>query len=225
MSVKPVLLKDLRRDAIRNHQANTGNGSYNRFSPLVTRERSLSTAKRQLSNDEDDSDTDTRKRTKVDGQAIFDQLKNQDTMISELEELIKASTPVASSQEDAEPPPAPDPVWKAIGLLLKLHKGVLSAVIDWGGKGSTISRGNVPLSLVEARGTPVKKRINPAPVPVPAPSPEETAEKKHEAVYSGCGKETGHFQLGLRECPLHEQGHAGAQGHDGPKQQGARGQA
>jgi hypothetical protein len=185
MSVKPVLLKDIRRDAIRNHQQNRGNGSYNSFSPLVAREHANSVAKRQL--DCDDSDTEieseNRKKTKVDRSVIFDQLKGQDVMLVELKDLIKTN----GSSEDPENTDPPNPIWKALGLMAKLHEGLLSAVIDWGGKNTTQTGGGS--AEIQKRGpgsgaaakklTYAAQAAAPAPEKiVPPPTPEETADKK-----------------------------------------------
>jgi hypothetical protein len=184
MSVKPVLLKDLRRDAIRNHQQNRGNGSYNSFSPLVARERANSVAKRQL--DCDDSDTEieseNRKKSKVDRSAVFDQLKGQDVMLVELKDLIKAN----GSSEDPENTDPPNPIWKALGLMAKLHEGLLSAVIDWGGSNTTQTGGGSAEVQKRGSGSGAAKKLTyaaqaaaPAPEKIaPPPTPEETADKK-----------------------------------------------
>jgi hypothetical protein len=49
MSVKPVLLSEIRRTAVQQHQQLVGKGEYNRFSPLEPRARTFS-FKRKLEN-------------------------------------------------------------------------------------------------------------------------------------------------------------------------------
>ena len=76
MSVRPILLKDIRRTAFNNHQQHTGKGNYNRFAPLE-RNRTFSSGKRQLSAS-DGAESVSVKSPKLDSNLIFEQLKDQE---------------------------------------------------------------------------------------------------------------------------------------------------
>ena len=97
MSVRPVLLKDLRRTAISQHQQGKGKGDHNRFAPLAPRERLISTGKRQLS---EVNDAPTPKNPRFDANLVFAQLKDQDASLAEAKELLSAAA--ATSEELAK---------------------------------------------------------------------------------------------------------------------------
>jgi hypothetical protein len=85
MSVRPTLLRDIKRSAIVQHQQSTGNGFYNRWSPLVPRDRILSTGKRRLSgNDQGDDMTSSQvnKNPRFDSSVVFGQLKGQEKVLA-----------------------------------------------------------------------------------------------------------------------------------------------
>ena len=86
MSVRPVYLKDLRRTAISQHQQSTGTGNYNRWSPLVPRERSVSVGKRRLSDKDGECTTqgNVAKAPRFDSSVVLTQLKDQEKLLKEV---------------------------------------------------------------------------------------------------------------------------------------------
>ena len=89
MSVRPVLLKDIRRTPINNHMANTGKGNYNRFEMLAPRDRVFSNGKRQLPRDNPDPPP---KSPRFDSNVVFDQLKAQEATMQEASSLLDKAT-------------------------------------------------------------------------------------------------------------------------------------
>jgi hypothetical protein len=89
MSVRPTLLRDIKRTAAQQHQANVGVRSYNRFNPLTgtPRGRILSVGKRQLENP-DDAGGNAQKAPKLDSNLIFNQLKEHDSVFTEVDNAI-----------------------------------------------------------------------------------------------------------------------------------------
>jgi hypothetical protein len=156
MSVRPTLTKDLRRTAVQQHQASKGKGSYNSFDPLVPRERTFSVGKRQL--DSADDYAQAAKTPKLDPNVIFSQLKDQDSVLAEIETTLVD----LNAKHDAAP--APDPMLagllKIVSLLAKSQKNLTSAVLD-----SAKLAGN---SLVISAPPP-------APVLAPAPASKKTS--------------------------------------------------
>jgi hypothetical protein len=90
MSVKPVYLREIRKTPVYQHQLSTGTGNYNRWSPLVPRDRSVSVGKRRLSDKEDDnpSQGNVAKAPKFDSSVVLDQLKGQETLLKEVKESL-----------------------------------------------------------------------------------------------------------------------------------------
>ena len=82
MSVRLTLLKDISRTAIGNHQQAYGKGNYNRFASIAPRDRSLSTGKRQHSQDIPDP-------PRLHANTVFAQLKDQEVTMLEAKTLLK----------------------------------------------------------------------------------------------------------------------------------------
>jgi hypothetical protein len=133
MSVRPVLLKDIRKTAVSAHQQQVGNGAYNRWTPLVSRDRAPSQGKRPLSGTDDDDIA--KKAPKLDRKAIFEKVREQENVLKDLKTLAK--------EEDEKPykTDGQTAIWKAIGMLIMFNEGLLSAVVDLDGVGSG-SRGS-----------------------------------------------------------------------------------
>jgi hypothetical protein len=137
MSVRPVLLKDIRRTAISNHQQQKGTGNYNSFSPLVDRGRSPSVGKRKLSPDKDTgsgsaSQTNVTKMPRFDSSVVFEQLKGQDVIFSEVKGIM-GSLPGEDAFDGTVPGPVKESLvgmGKVFNLLLKSHENLTSVLVD-----------------------------------------------------------------------------------------------
>jgi hypothetical protein len=121
MSVKPILLRDIKKSAAQAHQQQVGNGSYNRFSPLVTRDRAFSYGKRPLA--PDDIVETAKKNPRLDKKIIFDQVRIHEKTITEWKKMVADNNPVEEGTEG-------QPIWKAIGMIVGVQEGLMSAVID-----------------------------------------------------------------------------------------------
>jgi hypothetical protein len=186
MSVRPTLLKDIRRTAVDNHQQNLGNGQYNRFAPLDPRGRTFSTGKRLLSGD---STADPAPKTpRLDSSVVFGQLKVQETALKEvtagLEELNKLT---------AEP--GTDPKWVCVSKILKgladSQTNLSSAVLDALKLREPVNQAKLA-STKEAQAKPHQKLVESAAV---------TGEKKLKQVLRDAEKKTVIFDLNLGPIP------------------------
>jgi hypothetical protein len=134
MSVRPVYLKDIRRTAVTNHRLSTGTGEYNRWSPLVPRDRSVSVGKRRLSDKCDDisSQGNVAKAPRFDSSVVLTQLKGQETLLSEVkDDLGKLDFDVVIGQ--VLPQPVKDVIvglGKAVNKLLKSQENLTSVLVD-----------------------------------------------------------------------------------------------
>jgi hypothetical protein len=132
MSVRPVLLKDIRRTAINSHVSQTGKGNYNRFGPL-DRGRTYSTGKRQLSATDNPEPPYSAKAPRIDANLIFDQLKGQDAIFAEAKTLL--ATAVKSGEDafsatDGGIGTAISCLTKLLTLVLQSQENLTSALID-----------------------------------------------------------------------------------------------
>jgi hypothetical protein len=134
MSVRPFLLKDLKKSAIVQHQLATGNGNYNCWSLLVPRDRSVSVGKRRLSDKSDGplSQGNAPKAPRFDASVVLGQLKGQETVLSEIEvSLDKISYDTVLGQ--VLPQQVKDVIvsmGNALNLLLKSQKNLTSVLVD-----------------------------------------------------------------------------------------------
>jgi hypothetical protein len=161
MSVRPTLLKDLRRTAIQIHQQKTGTGNYNRYEPLTPRGRVFSTSKGQLESDDSTAET-AAKAPKLDSNLVFEQLKGQDTVLSELD---KALDDLGKAESEAPKDPRFDGLCKIVRLLATSQKNLTSALVDTV-KVKTISAPETAKPPVDKTATQVKGKK-----PPPPPSP------------------------------------------------------
>jgi hypothetical protein len=200
MSVRPVLLKDIRRTAIEQHQQSRGTGSYNSFSPLMPRERTFSYGKRRLStgkNDETHSIDHASKVPRFDSSAVFEQLKGQETVLSEVKGMLDTMD-VSTAIGDK----APEEVKRtfvgieaALKLLLKSQENLTSVLVDAFkvkpsmDKVSNSQKNNtLPKENAKATATHVNK-------------PEVTAARKVKQAIRDAEKKTLLFNLDLGKVP------------------------
>jgi hypothetical protein len=127
MSVRPVLIKDYRRSAIQNHRLKVGNDSYNRFEPLVQRDRTFFAGKRPRSTDNDSEQAP--KTPKLDSNVVFSQLSAQDTALKEANSLMDEFTAL-NAKAEAQADPRIDCLAKIVKTLIKAHEGLCSSVLD-----------------------------------------------------------------------------------------------
>jgi hypothetical protein len=168
MSVRPVLLKDIRRTAIEQHRMATGTGDYNRYTPLVSRDRSFSFGKRKLSQG-DSNPEQPPKAQKFDSSVVFEQLKGQDKVLGEVKEVFCKIDGVTLGDE------TPQPVREvigfmrtALGLLFNSQENLTSVLVDSCkvNASSGGSKGNKAAAAVEAG-----KTIPPTAIPALQPPP------------------------------------------------------
>jgi hypothetical protein len=191
MSVRPTLLKDIRRTAIENHHLKTGTGNYNRWEVLSPRARTFSAGKRPLESDGNAGGATAAKNPKLDSNLIFTQLKDQDSVLKELDVAVTE----LEKPSDLPPDPRLDAVVKVIKLLAKSQKNLTSAVMDSAKLSSTSSN-----SYSAAASAPAQAK-KPSNIPVPAPDPVETAAKKVKQVLKDAEKKTVIFNLNLGKHP------------------------
>jgi hypothetical protein len=184
MSVKPTLLKEIRRTAYQQHQANVGTGSYNRFDALTPRGRTFSVGKRQLEQAGEDP-VSARKAPRLDSNLVFNQLKEQDSILEEVEKGIEE----IEKSNTENPDPRLNMVIRILKLLGKSQKNLTSAVTD-------------SCKIAPALAPP--QRVVPAPQKKPAPpalSEEETKVKKVKSVLRDAEKKTVLFNLNMGKNP------------------------
>jgi hypothetical protein len=201
MSVRPTLTKDLRRTAIQQHQANKGKGTYNSFDALSPRGRTFSAGKRPLDSDScsgSGSDSSQASKTpKLDSNAIFSQLKDQDSVLTEIDTVL--SDLVAKNDSAPAPDPVLGGVLKVVSLLAKSHKNLTSLIVD-----STKLAENSPAlpaknSTSAPAPAPSGKRTAAAPTPISA---TEAATRKVKQVLRDAEKKTVLFNLDLGKNPM-----------------------
>jgi hypothetical protein len=167
MSVKPTLLRDIKRTAAQQHQANIGTGTYNRFSALTPRGRIFSTGKRQL--EAQGEYENLSKAPKLDANLVFGQLKEQDTIIAEVESTIAE----IENSNTENPDPRLAAVVKVLKLLGKSQKNLTSAVTD-------CCKLSPPASTSKPAPAPGPSQAKKA--EIPPLSEEEVAKKKVKQV-------------------------------------------
>jgi hypothetical protein len=199
MSVKPVLLKDLRRTAVQQHQRSTGTGDYNRFSPLAPRERTFSYGKRKLPTDDsgDSNAGSAPKAPKFDSSAVFAQLKGQDEVLEGIREQLSNFEKVVIPEE-AAPAPTRDAInflGNAMKLLLKSQSNLTSVLVDvfkFQENPPTVS------AIAQKPSVPTGKNSSP-PVTAPAPAPDPA--KRVKQALREAEKKLVMFNLDLGKVP------------------------
>ena len=205
MSVRPTLLKDIRRTAISSHQLHTGKGNYNRFGPLE-RNRTFSTGKRQLSVSDGAEATGFAKTPKLDANLIFEQLKDQDAIFAEAKGLLDTATKTgedAFSATDGGIGTAISCLTKVLALVLKSQENLTSAIID------SAKLSNAPITNTTAIKVPTNLQVHNdfrtrsnSIKPITAPlTAEEVAAKKVKQAIKEAEKKTLVFNLDLGTAP------------------------
>jgi hypothetical protein len=200
MSVKPTLLKDIRRTAIHNHQASVGTGEYNRWSPLVQRERTFSYGKRKLTNDVSGADVipgNAPKAAKFDATVVFEQLKGQDMVLAEVKSIMdKFDTEI--KLDDTVAPPVRDAITllgTAVKSLLCSQTNLTSVLVD-------AFKLKDPHSPPAPKDAVTKKQASLASAPAPAPKdPKVEAAKKVKQALREAERKTVIFNLDLGKVP------------------------
>jgi rRNA maturation endonuclease Nob1 len=131
MPVRPVLLKDLRRTAVQQHQLSVGTGDYNRYSPLDPRARTFSYGKRKLETDVNDVNN-APKTPRFDSSVVFEQLKGQELVLEEVKSTLGKLDECSLEGENCSPKvkEAFGIIGCALKLLFKSHENLTSAVVD-----------------------------------------------------------------------------------------------
>jgi hypothetical protein len=186
MSVKPTLVREIRRMAVQQHQASIGTGSYNRFDTLSPRGRTFSVGKRQLEQQGEDP-ISARKAPRLDSNLVFNQLKEQDSILDEVDtdiaEIEKSNTENPDSRLNL--------VITVLKLLGKSQRNLTSAVTD-----------NFKLAPALAPAAPpVRVMVQQKRAPPPALSVEENKVKKLKTVLREAEKKTVLFNLNLGKNP------------------------
>jgi hypothetical protein len=188
MSVRPVLLKDLKRSAVHNHRINLGKDDYNRFSPLTQRPRIHSTGKRPRSEDLDSSQAP--KTPRLDSSMIFSQLSNQETALKTVKTLA-TELETLNAREDLPKDPRLDCISKIILELVKSNETLASVVLDsvsLSNQNAKKPGNNIP-SFSQVASKPVPPRVE--------VSSEETQRRKVKNALREAEKKTLIFNLNL----------------------------
>jgi hypothetical protein len=197
MSVRPTLLKDIRRTAIQQHQASKGKGSYNSFDVLSNRLRTFSAGKRPLEPCASDSDSSQAPKTpKLDSAMIFSQLKDQDEVISDLD---KALLSLNTQEDGPNKDPRLDSLCKVVTLLARSQRNLTSAIIDSAKLSEKTIQNSAPAPSGPASGAATgagKKK------PVEIISEEEASKRKVKNVLREAEKKTVLFNLNLGANPI-----------------------
>jgi hypothetical protein len=195
MSVRPTLLKDLRRTAVQQHQESTGTGSYNRWDVLNPRQRTFSYGKRQLDK-QGPSDGNAPKTPRLDSNTVFSQLKDQDNILSEVESTLEEMEKIST---ETPPDPRFACLTKIVKLLANSHKNLTSAVVD--SVSLSASGSKVTTAANNKAGNTGSK--NGAGVIAPAPvTEEENLTKKVKSTLREAEKKTVLFNLNLGKNPV-----------------------
>ena len=130
MSVRPTLLKDMRRTAVEKHLLAAGTGNYNRFAPIGPRDRSFSTGKRHRSAE---PVPPAPKAPRLDANTVFAQLKDQETTLAEATTLLKLASETSEeccSEKDGAIGTIIHSLLKVMSIMIISHQNITSAIVD-----------------------------------------------------------------------------------------------
>jgi hypothetical protein len=196
MSVKPVLLSEIRRTAVQQHQQLVGKGEYNRFSPLEPRSRAFS-FKRKLENS-DSGNHNVNKNPRFDSSVVLEQLKDHGIVFKEVKSNIEKAK--KSLEQDPNISPQVLEAMKCFGCALTLlsdsQEKIASTVID----GFNAKQGNSTQSSNSAQGKPTKTPVVLSPEEA-AEAAEAAATKKVKTAIRDAEKKTLIFNLDLGKAP------------------------
>jgi hypothetical protein len=193
MSVRPVLLKDLRRTAIQHHQQQIGTGDYNRYSPLAEKSRTFSFGKRKLENSGDASSAP--KTPRFDSSVVFKQLEGQDTVLGQVKEALDKFD--GSQQSDNGCTKCKESlgyIGTALRLLLNSHENLTSVMVDAFKVNSSAEKpapGNTTVQVKPSKAAEPEVKAN----------PELAAAKKVKNAIREAEKKTVLFNLDLGNVP------------------------
>jgi hypothetical protein len=198
MSVKPVYLREIRKTPVYQHQLSTGTGNYNRWSPLVPRDRSVSVGKRRLSDKGDDnlSQGNIAKAPKFDSTVVLDQLKGQETLLKEVKESL-GNLDFDTVIGQVLPKQVKDVIvalGKAVNQLLKSQENLTSVLVD------VVKVKEIHPHVVVNRG-PVEVKVKSKPPPAPV-DPKVIGERKVRQAIREAEKKTIIFNLDMGKVPV-----------------------
>jgi hypothetical protein len=197
MSVKPTLLKDLRRTAIHQHQSSIGNGSYNRWEVLDPRARTFSAGKIPRTSDTDKEQAP--KTPKLDANTVFSQLSAQDSTLKEVGTLVQ-ELDTLNDNPDTPKDPRISCIVSIIKLLVKSNENISSVVLDsLKLKGPEAPKGKtnaIPIPGFRKGGNTA------APRDVPEISPDDRTRNKIKQSLKDAEKKTVIFNLDLGTAPM-----------------------
>jgi hypothetical protein len=166
MSVRTVLLSEIRKSAVEKHQLSTGNGNYNRWSPLVQRDRSVSVGKRRLSDSTENGPGNQAKTPRFDSTAVLEQLKGQEKHLIVIKDTL-GTLDYDKVIGQVLPQPVKDVITglgKAVSMLLKSQENLTSVLVDVV-KVSETSNKIAPATKI-LKPTDVRTLPRPPPTPV-----------------------------------------------------------
>ena len=210
MSVRPTLLKDMRRTAIDNHQQATGSGNYNRFTPLAPRDRSVSVGKRQRPQEPMEP---TPKTPRLDANVVFAQLKENEPALQVAKDLLTkaaATCEECCSSKDGAMGSIIHSLLQVMTTLLISHENLSSAIIDsvklvekptpsHGGARPKDSQHSRKMDSGAGASSSQPPRF--VPPTQPAPSEEDLAKRKVRQSLREAEKRTIIFNLDLGQVP------------------------
>jgi hypothetical protein len=190
-------MRDIKKSAVANHQLSTGTGNYNRWSPLVPRDRSVSVGKRRLSDKSEDATHtgNAAKAPRFDSTAVLNQLKEQEKVMSKVKATLDTLN-IESVIGQVLPQPVKDvfvSLGAAVKLLLKSQENLTSVLVDVV-KVKEVAQAPAPVTLGE-----VKSKVKLAPAPV---DPKVAAERKVKQAIRDAEKKTLLFNLDLGKVPV-----------------------
>jgi hypothetical protein len=192
MSVKPVLLSELRRTAVQHHQRLVGTGEYNRFSPLSSRPCTFSFGKRKL-DPSDNNNVNSTKAPRYDPSLVFKQLKGQEKVLEDVKGILEQADKV---ELDKLPPEVKEVMGfygSALKMLLKSQEQLTSTLVD-----TFATKQHLPTIVTSGEVSDKGKQVKP---PAPEISPEAEKKRKVKQAIREAEKKTILFNLDLGKAP------------------------
>ena len=213
MSVRPTLLKDMRRTAVEKHLLAAGTGNYNRFAPIGPRDRSFSTGKRHRSAE---PVPPAPKAPRLDANTVFAQLKDQETTLAEATTLLKLASETSEeccSEKDGAIGTIIHSLLKVMSIMIISHQNITSAIVDSVKLSETSNAtptttaptsGKDPANRNSSTGAIPKNNNRPEKAAPPAtrpPSEEDLTKRRVRQVLREAEKRTLIFNLDLGQVP------------------------
>ena len=211
MSVRPTLLKDMRRTAVEKHLLAAGTGNYNRFAPIGPRDRSFSTGKRHRSAE---PVPPAPKAPRLDANTVFAQLKDQETTLAEATTLLKLASETSEeccSEKDGAIGTIIHSLLKVMAIMITSHQNITSAIVDSVKLSETSTAiptsatyGKDPATKNSSTGAVPKNNNRPEKAAQPAakpPSEEDLTKRRVRQVLREAEKRTLIFNLDMGQVP------------------------